>query len=146
MEYTAGTSWLQQQSVPDVHDTRPTPNDDWKNTPSNVSAGAGPSGAQPGMDLSDFGLDLSGEQLSSNTALWPPSPSPPLLDFVLIVREISQHRRPHLPSSQPRLPTTSLQATTSCPALLAATTPPPTHHRSGQDPPRPKYRFQAIPR
>ena len=64
MEYTASTSWLQQQPLPDVHDTRPTPNDDWKETVANVSAGAGPSGAQPGMDLSDFGLDLAGEHRS----------------------------------------------------------------------------------
>lgn len=61
MEYAASTSWLQQQSIPDVHDT-PNGNDGWKEPASNVAPGA--SGAQPTLDLSDFGLDLAGEHIS----------------------------------------------------------------------------------
>lgn len=61
MEYAGGTSWLQQQHLTDVHNSRTTTNDEWKEPTAGVS-GAGPSGAQPGMDLGDFGLDLSGEQ------------------------------------------------------------------------------------
>ena len=60
MEYSAGTSWLQQQHVPDGHDGRTTTSDDWKETTVGTS-GAGPSGVQPSMDLGDFTLDLSGE-------------------------------------------------------------------------------------
>lgn len=61
MEYTAGTSWLQQQPVSDVHDARSTTTDDWKEPSTNVAPV--PSSTQPTMDLSDFGLDLTGEQL-----------------------------------------------------------------------------------
>lgn len=73
MEFTAGTSWLQQHPIPDVHDARPTANDDWKEAAANVSAGADPSGAQPSMDLSDFALDLPGEQLLQRPRRGPPS-------------------------------------------------------------------------
>lgn len=66
MEYSAGTSWLHPQHVPDLHDARTTTNDDWKEPSATMSAGAGPSGAQQqqqGMDLSDFvGLEpIAGE-------------------------------------------------------------------------------------
>lgn len=63
MEYTGGTSWLQQQHVPDVHDGRTTTNDDWKEVAASTS-GAGSSGVQPSMDMSDFALGISGEQFA----------------------------------------------------------------------------------
>lgn len=59
MDYAAGTSWLQPSTITDVHDTRPAGNDDWKESVANVAAGPP---AQPTMDLSDFALDLAGEQ------------------------------------------------------------------------------------
>ncbi|KAI0699812.1 hypothetical protein BC835DRAFT_1405015 [Cytidiella melzeri] len=63
MEYAAGTSWLQQQPVSDVHDARPTGIDGWKETTSSVAVG--PPSAQPTMDLSDFGLDLGAASSSA---------------------------------------------------------------------------------
>ena len=66
MEYSAGTSWLQQQHVTDVHDGRTTASNDWKDQSAGAS-GTGPSVVQPGMDLSEFGLDLSGEQFAHQT-------------------------------------------------------------------------------
>ena len=81
MEYSPGTSWLQQQHVSDVNDGRASTNDDWKGASSGTS-GAGPSGVQPSMDLSDFGLDLSGEQFVHQHRVpeltpcgWHPAPS-----------------------------------------------------------------------
>lgn len=70
MEYTAGTSWLHPHPISDLHDARATPNDDWKESTTNMSAGAGPSGTQQSsMDLSEFGLDqLPGEPGDSVSA------------------------------------------------------------------------------
>ena len=57
MEYTGGTSWLHPQHISDINDSRPTPNDDWKDPSVPITAAAGPSGAQQSMDLSEFGLE-----------------------------------------------------------------------------------------
>lgn len=68
--------WLHHQQQPQQHtpesshaqhahhEGRPASADDWKDrtTPSGQTGGAGSPSAQPGMDLSDFGLgDMPGE-------------------------------------------------------------------------------------
>lgn len=72
MEYSAGTSWLQQQHISDLHDVRATTNDDWKEPSTSMSPGPGTSGPQPSMDLSDFGLDIPGELPSTPNQILAP--------------------------------------------------------------------------
>ena len=84
MDYTAGTSWIQQQHVPGTLDGRSPTNGDWKEAAVSPS-GAGPSGVQSSMDLGDFGMDLSGEHSARNNGF------PDLYDNVAFSTVVDAH-------------------------------------------------------
>lgn len=63
MEYSPGTSWLSQSHASGVHDGRAPAGNGWAKDPSTGASGAGPSGVQPSMDMNEFAMDLSGEQI-----------------------------------------------------------------------------------